>query len=83
MNTVSVRDFRTGMASVLNRSDAGEQIVISRGRKLYAIVPIQFDDLTITPSLQAKIDKAKAEMDEGTALTFSNASEAQKWMDEL
>jgi len=71
------------MASSFDRVDAGEQVFIRRKNHLYTIVPVQQDELTITPELAAKIEKARKEFREGKTLHFENATAAQRWMDEL
>ena len=39
-------------------ADKGEKVIIRRSRKqAYTLVPVEDDDLTITPELQARIDK--------------------------
>ena len=83
MNTLTVRDFRNNMAATFERTDAGEDIFIRRGKKIYAIIPVKNDDLAISPSLQVKIDKARQEFENGEAVTFKSVSDAQKWMDEI
>lgn len=83
MYTLSVRDFRSNLASSLDRVDAGERVLIRRKRQTYAIIPVEDDDLTITPELQVKIDKARREHREGHTLQFQTAKDAQKWIDEL
>ncbi len=72
------------MASSFDLVDAGERVYINRGsRKMYAIIPVGDGDLTITPALEAKIEKARQEYRDGQTLHFENAAAAQKWMDEL
>ena len=83
MNTMTVRDFRTNLSANFDRVDAGERILVRRRNRVYTIVPVNDDDLTITAELQAKIDKAKQEYNENKTLHFDSATEVQKWMDEL
>jgi hypothetical protein len=83
MTTLTARDFRSKMAETFDLTDAGERVFIRRKHRLYAIVPINEDELEITPELQAKIEKARKEYREGKTLSFNGASDAQKWMDEL
>ncbi len=52
------------MASSFDRVDAGELVFIRRKNQLYAIVPVE-DDLTITPEMAAKLEKARQEYREG------------------
>lgn len=47
MTSISVRDFRSQLASSLNRVDAGERIVIHRNNRFYAIIPVDIE--TVTP----------------------------------
>ena len=84
MTSLSFSDFRKNMASSFDLVDAGEKVYINRGsRKTYAIIPVEDGDLTITPALAAKIEKARKEFREGKTLHFETAAAAQKWMDEL
>lgn len=83
MNTITVRDFRTNLSANFDRVDAGERILVRRRNKVYTIIAVENDDMTITPELQAKIDKARQEYKEGKTLHFESAAEVQKWMDEL
>ncbi|MBR2153832.1 MAG: hypothetical protein IJ901_04360 [Bacteroidaceae bacterium] len=83
MTQLTVRDFRKQMATSLDRVDAGEHVFIRRKNQLYTIIPVNEDELTITPALAAKIEKARQEFREGQTLRFETAAEAQKWMDEL
>ena len=83
MTTLTVRDFRNQLASSLDSVDSGEHVFIRRKNKLYIIVPVEDDDLTITPELADKIETARKEFREGKTLKFESAEAAQKWMDEL
>ena len=70
MTQLTVRDFRSQMANTFDRVDAGEQVFIRRKNRLYAIIPVQGDELTITPELAAKIEKARQGYREGKAITL-------------
>lgn len=83
METLTMRDFRSNLATSFNRVDGGERIYIRRNRKLYTIVPVEDDDPEMTPALAAKIEQARQEHKEGKTLKFKSASAAQQWMDEL
>lgn len=83
MTTITTRDFRSNMAACFGKVDAGERIFIRRNNKLYTIVSVDYTDLEVSASLQAKIDKARQEHLAGETIAFTNAAEAQKWMDEL
>jgi len=83
MTALTMRDFRSNLATSFDRVDSGERIYIRRNRKLYTLVSVEDDDLTITPALAAKIEQARQEHREGKTLKFESAAAAQKWMDEL
>lgn len=83
MTALTMRDFRSNLASSFDRVDGGERIYIRRNSRLYTIVPVDDDDLEITPALAAKIEKARQEHRDGKTLRFESAAAAQKWMDEL
>ena len=84
MTALSLSDFRNNMASSLDRVDAGEFVFINRGtKKRYAIILMDDDDLSITPQMAAKIEKARREYKDGKTRKFEDAAAVQKWMDEL
>ena len=83
MNTMTVRDFRTNLAANFDRVDAGERILVRRRNKVYTIVPVEDDDLTITLELQAKIDKARQEYKEGKTTTVRTHEELDAFFDSL
>lgn len=83
MTALTMRDFRSNLATSFDRVDKGERIYIRRNRKLYTIVSVEDDDLEITPTLAAKIEQARKEHREGKMLKFESSLAPQKWLDEL
>ena len=83
MTALTMRDFRSNLATSFDRVDKGERIYIRRNRKLYTIVSVEDDDLEITPTLAAKIEQARKEHREGKMFKFESSLAAQKWLDEL
>lgn len=83
MNTMTVRDFRTNLSANFDRVDAGERILVRRRNRVYTIVPVEDDDLTITPELQAKIDKARQEYKEGKTTTIRTHKELDVFFESL
>ena len=83
MTILSVRDFRNNLAKYLNLIDQGERVFIHRNNRLYTLVPIEEEDLEITPALAQKIATAREELVEARTLGFDSASEAAAWMDSL
>lgn len=51
MTALTMRDFRSNLATSFDRVDKGERIYIRRNRKLYTIVSVENDDLEITPHI--------------------------------
>lgn len=83
MNIMTIRDFRTNLFSNFDRVDAGERILIRRRNKIYTIVPVEENDLTITPELQAKIDKARQEYKEGKTTSVRTHEELDAFFESL
>ena len=83
MTTLTIRDFRSQLAAAFDRVDQGDRVLVRRRNKIYTIVVVDDGELEITPQLAEKIEKARQEYREGTALEFESASAAQQWMDEL
>lgn len=67
---MTVRDFRTNLAANFDRVDAVERTV-------------EDDDLTISPELQAKIDKARQEYKEGKTITCRSHEELDAFLESL
>ena len=80
---MTVRDFRSQMASSLDRVDAGEHVCIRRKNQLYAIVPVDDDDLTVTPELAAKIEKARQEYREGKAISLKTHEDVDRYFESM
>ncbi len=83
METLTVREFRNNMAASLDRVDAGERILLHRNHRLYTIVPVQNEDLDISPELMAKIEQARMEIREGKGTTVSTHEELSAFLDSL
>jgi hypothetical protein len=84
MITLSFTDFRKNMANSFDLVDGGEHVFINRGsRKMYAIIPVGDDDLTITPALAAKIEKARKEFKEGKGTSLKTHEDIDKYFESL
>ena len=78
------REFRSQQSHVFDLADRGEKIIIRRNKKqAYTLVPISDDDLTITPELQARIDKARAEIKAGKCISVHGKEELNAYLDSL
>lgn len=84
MTSLSFTDFRKNMASSFDLVDAGEHVFINRGsRKMYAIIPVGDDELTITPALAAKIEKARQEYRDGKTVALKTHEDIDKYFESL
>lgn len=84
MELLSFTDFRKSMANSFDRVDAGEKVFVSRGsKKMYAIIPVTDDDLMVSPSLEAKIAKARQEYSEGKTVVLKSHDDIDKYFDSL
>lgn len=84
MTSLSFTDFRNNMANSFDRVDAGEHVFINRGgKKMYTIIPVSDDDLMITPSLSAKIEKARQEYREGKTIALKSHEEIDMYFESL
>ena len=71
------------MASSFDRVDAGEHVFIRRKNQLYTIVPVSEDDLTITPELAAKIEKARQEYREGKTISLKTREDVDRYFESM
>lgn len=84
MTSLTLSDFRKNMAGSFDLVDAGEKVYINRGsRKTYAIIPIEDGDLTITPALAAKIEKARKEYREGKTISLKTHEDIERYFDSM
>ena len=84
MTALTFTDFRKNMASSFDLVDAGEHVFINRGsKKMYAIIPVDDDDLTITPAMAAKIEKARKEYKEGKGVSLKTHEDIDKYFESL
>ena len=78
------REFRSKLALVFDLADQGEKIIIRRSKKqAYTLVPIEDDDLIITPELQERIEKARAEIKAGNCVTLKSHADLDAYFDSL
>ena len=57
---------------------------INRGRqKIYAIIPIEDDDLAITPELATKIEQARQEYKEGKTISLNSHEDIDRYLDSM
>lgn len=83
MTSITAREFRSNMASTFNKVDAGEQVFVRRNNRMYTIVPVDDDDLEITPELLARIEEGRKQIAEGKCYICRNKEELNAFLDSL
>lgn len=78
---VSTREFREKQSAILDLADNGDNIIIRRGNKTYAITPISDDDLYFTPEILAKIDASIQQANAGKVRRFNDINELDKYLE--
>ena len=58
MTTLTVKDFRSQMATSFDRVDAGDQILIRRKRKFYTILPVDVPPITESDDIPNAVTRA-------------------------
>ena len=83
MTHLTVRDFRSQMATSFDKVDAGEQVFIRRKNQLYTIVPVKEEELSITPELAAKIEKARQQFHDGKTISLSSHEDIDRYFESM
>lgn len=78
-----MRDFRSNLATSFDRVDSGERVYIRRNSKLYTLVPVEEDDLSITPALAAKIERARQEYREGKTVSLKSHEDIDQYFESM
>lgn len=80
---MTMRDFRSNLATSFDRVDSGERVYIRRNSKLYTLVPVEEDDLSITPALAAKIERARQEYREGKTVSLKSHEDIDQYFESM
>ncbi len=83
MEALSIRDFRSNMASSFNRVANGENVLIRRKNEIYALIKVGREDIAITPELQKRIDEVHRAYLNGECFTCSTHEELDDFLDKL
>lgn len=80
----TAREFRSQQARVLDLADRGDKVIIRRGRKrAYTLVPVEDDDLEMTPELRARIEEARKEYRAGKYYEMKPDENLDSFLDRL
>lgn len=83
MEALTVREYRNSLAASFARASKGEEVLIRRRKEIYALVKLGREDLMITPELQARLDKARAEIKAGNCTTLTSSEDIDAYFDSL
>lgn len=83
MEPLSVREYRNNLSAAFDRADKGEQLLIRRRNKVYALISIGNEDLVLTPHLQKRIEEAEAAWKSGECITCKSKEELDNFFDSL
>lgn len=84
MIQVTSREFRNKQASIFDLADNGEKIIIKRGKKqAYTLVPIENDDIQISPAMELKILNAVQASKEGRTKKVHSKEELRALLESL
>ena len=66
MVVISSREFRQNQRAYLDRVDAGEQVIVQRGKdRSYAVTAVTEEDVYFTPEMVARIKASLAQAERG------------------
>ena len=75
MHIINTKEFRANQKKYFDLA-IKEDVIIRRGRKqAFILVPLDGDEYTITPELQARIDKAREQYEKGDFVRCSAKDE--------
>ena len=75
MHIINTKEFRANQKKYFDLA-IKEDVIIRRGRKqAFVLVPLDGDEYTITPELQARIDKVKEQYEKGNFVRWSTKDE--------
>ena len=85
MSTLTGADFRSQLAKYFDLALAGEKVFIRRKNQLFTIIPIDEGevDVTITPELEEKIEKARKEYHKGKTISLSSHEDVDRYFDSM
>lgn len=80
----TTRELREKQALILDKVDAGENIIIHRGaRKSYMLIPVHEDDYTISEEFRKKIAKAREDYKAGKSVTCQTLEQSMSLLESL
>lgn len=83
MCTITARDFRQNMKTMLDRASAGEDVVVSRGDEYFMVVKVNMVP-EVTPELETRLAQAREQIACGEiGATLSSAEDIEAYLQNL
>lgn len=80
----TTREFREKQAFVLNKVDAGEDVVIHRGKdKSYLLTPVHNGDAVVSDEFKKKITQAREDYKNGKGMTCKTFEDSVALLEKL
>lgn len=83
MNTLTIRNFRSNLASSFNRANQGENVFIRRNNEVYALIRIADDNIEVSADLLKQIDAARKSYHAGNYVSCSNHEQLDELLNSL
>jgi hypothetical protein len=82
---VTNKQFRAKKKTFFDMADAGKQIIIRRGinEQAYTLAPVNDADLYFTPEMEAKIERAMKQIENGECTVITNDEELHQFFENL
>ncbi len=80
----TTREFREKQAFILNKVDAGEEVIIHRGKdKSYILTPVHDNDIVVSDEFKKKIAQAREDYRNGKGVTCKTFEDSLVLFDTL
>ena len=83
METLSVRDYRNNLAATFDKVDKGQRVLIRRKNKIYALISVGQEDLSLSPELQKRLDDAHRAYQNGESTVLNSEEDINNYFDSL
>jgi len=69
---ISSRQFRANQREFFDLADNGARLIIKRGvNKAYVVVPLDMEELYLSPTMEKRVEQAMQSIKEGKGVTYS------------
>ncbi|MDE5586247.1 MAG: type II toxin-antitoxin system Phd/YefM family antitoxin [Muribaculaceae bacterium] len=83
MQALSVRDYRNNLSASFDRANKGEPVIIRRRGELFALTSLGPEDVSISPTLQKRIDEAREAYRKGEVISCKTPKDLTDYLESL